>query len=161
MDLIFEEATEQDIPDLTRVMTLAFDDDARKHLGQEKGGPPGYDNGEFFRVWLLPYKESVGYKILSAGTLIGFVLVWILPQGENILGTIFVHPDHQDQGVGSRAWQFVEEHYPETTSWTLHTPGWASKNHHFYEKCGFRKIREEQQPDGMILWVYQKVMQAA
>jgi hypothetical protein len=55
----------------------------------------------------------------------------------------------------------VEEHYPETTSWTLHTPGWASKNHHFYEKCGFRKIREEQQPDGMILWVYQKVMQAA
>ena len=46
MDLIFEEATEQDIPDLTRVMTLAFDDDARKHLGQEKGGPPGYDNGE-------------------------------------------------------------------------------------------------------------------
>jgi len=31
---------EEDIPELSQVMTRAFDDDARKHLGVEKGGPP-------------------------------------------------------------------------------------------------------------------------
>ena len=78
-ELIFEEATEQDIPQLTQVMTHAFDDDSQKHLGRAKGGPEGYDNGDFFRKWLLPYKESVGYKILLAGQVIGGFIVWILP----------------------------------------------------------------------------------
>ena len=102
MDLTFEEATEKDIPELTKVMTRAFDDDAQKHLGLEKGGPPGYDNGDFFRTWLLSYKESVGYKILSDGNVIGGTIVWILETKENFLGTIFIDPDYQDQGVGTR-----------------------------------------------------------
>ncbi|MGD1994471.1 MAG: hypothetical protein PVI59_14855, partial [Anaerolineae bacterium] len=56
--LVFESITEADVPELTAVMTRAFDDDAQKHLGQERGGPPGYDDGEFFRKWLFGYQES-------------------------------------------------------------------------------------------------------
>ena len=44
---------EKDIPDLMRVMTRAFDDDALTYLGESKGGPPGYDDGKFFRKWML------------------------------------------------------------------------------------------------------------
>ena len=55
--LAFEEITEDDISELTGVMTRAFDDDAQKHLGQERGGPEGYDNGDFFwaarAYWIL------------------------------------------------------------------------------------------------------------
>ena len=47
--LSFTLMAESDIPDLTPVMTRAFDDDSQKHLGKEKGGPPGYDNGDFPR----------------------------------------------------------------------------------------------------------------
>jgi predicted N-acetyltransferase YhbS len=158
MDLKFEEATEADIPELTRVMTRSFDDDAQKHLGVEKGGPEGYDDGEFFRKWLLPYEESIGYKISSKGQLIGAVIVWVFDHGDNLLGTIFVDPDYQDQGVGTCAWQFIEESYPDSESWTLRTPSWAVKNHHFYEqKCGFKKTKVEESPDG-VLFVYQKTV---
>jgi len=139
-ELNFQLATENDIPDLTLVMKRAFDDDARKHLGQESGGPPGYDNGEFFRTWLLPFQESVGYKILLDEILIGGIIVWILPDGRNLLGTIFIDPDFQDQGVGGRTWVFIEKTYPETLSWCLGTPSWAVKNHHFYKKCGFNQV---------------------
>ena len=59
MNLTFETILESDVPELTRVMTRAFDDDTQYHLGQEKGGPEGYDTGEFFRTWLFPFKESV------------------------------------------------------------------------------------------------------
>jgi len=161
--LVFEEAGEADIPELTCVMTRAFDDDSRKHLGVEKGGPEGYDDGEFFRRWLLPVEQSIGYKILLDGRVIGGVIVWIFEHEKNTLGTIFIDPDYQDQGIGSRAWRFIEQMYPDTKSWTLGTPSWATKNHHFYEqKCGFNKIGEEETPDHPgTTFIYQKVMAGA
>jgi len=144
LPLSFVEIAEEDLPELTEVMTRSFDDDSRKHRGLERGGPEGYDNGDFFRTWLFPYQESVGYKILSKGQIIGGIIVWILPEGDNILGTIFVDPAYQDRGVGTRTWQFIESTYPETKSWRLATPDWATKNHHFYAvKCGFSKVESD------------------
>lgn len=144
LTITYEEFTEADIPEITAVMQRAFDDDAQKHLGIPSGGPPGYDNGDFFREWLFGYEESIGYKIMADGKAIGAFIVWIYDHGKNSLGTIFVDPDSQDQGVGTRAWQFIEATYPQAKSWRLDTPCWATKNHHFYEnKCGFTKIDEK------------------
>ena len=153
-------AGEKDVPDLTRVMTMAFDDDALTNLGESKGGPPGYDNGEFFRKWMLSYDESIGYKILADNIVIGGFIVWVLPNGENFLGTMFVDPDYQNRGVGTQAWQFIEATYPETKSWTLGTPKWAARNHYFYEKkCGFTKIGEQlDEEEGMLVYMYKKEM---
>ena len=141
--LSFELITEADLPELTVVMTQAFDDDARKHLGQEAGGPEGYDNGDFFRNWLFGYQESVGYEVVLEGEVIGAIIVWILEGAQNVLGTMFVDPRFQDIGVGSQTWRFIESAYPETRSWRLATPDWAIKNHHFYHKCGFRKVESD------------------
>ena len=152
--LLFEEITEADVPELTAVMTRAFDDDTKKHLGQERGGPPGYDDGEFFRKWLFGYDESVGYKIIVDGKVVAGIIVWILEHGHNILGTVFVDPAHQDRGIGTRTWQFIETTYPQTKSWKLETPVWATKNHHFYEeKCGFQRVDTKEDT-----LVYEKTM---
>lgn len=152
--LAFEDFTEKDIPELTEVMTRAFDDDAQKHLGQEKGGPPGYDNGDFFREWLFGYEETVGYKVIADGKAIGGMIVWIFDHGKNTLGTMFVDPAYQDKGIGSQMWAFIEETYPEAKKWQLDTPNWATKNHHFYEhKCGFKKIDEVED-----FYIYRKEM---
>jgi len=140
LQLTFYEITEADIPRLTEVMRRAFDDDAQKHLGQERGGPEGYDTGDFFRTWLFGYEESVGYKVVWDEAVIGGIIVWILPEGHNVLGTIFVDPKYQDMGVGERTWRFIEETYPKTKTWSLATPTWATKNHHFYKKCGFSEV---------------------
>ena len=159
MKLIFKEIKEEDIPELTKIMTRAFDNDAQKHLGVEKGGPPGYDDGEFFRKWLLPYKESIGYKILLEDEVIAGIIVWILPKRKNNLGTIFVDPTYQNRGIGYQTWEFIEKTYPETKSWTLGTPSWATSNHHFYEKCGFIKVREESTDEHPgSNFIYQKIM---
>ena len=94
--LSFSMMTVSDIPEVTLVMKRAFDDDAQKRLGKQSGNPPGYDNGDFFRQWLLPYDESVGYKIIAGEEIFGGIIVWILPEAHNILGTVFVNPDYQD-----------------------------------------------------------------
>ena len=141
-------------------MRQAFDHDAQIHLGIERGGPEGYDNGEFFRRWLFSYDESHGCKILLDGQIVGGFIVWIYEHGNNALGTIFVDPACQDQGIGSRAWAFIEASYPQTKTWSLGTPGWATKNHHFYEaKCGFTKVREEAADDHEgVSFIYQKTI---
>ena len=151
-------ASEKDIPDLTRVMTSAFDDDACMHLDEDKGGPPGYDDGEFFRKWMLGYDESIGYKIIAENIVIGGCIVWVLPTGENFLGTMFVDPAFQNKGVGTQTWQFIEATYPDTKSWTLGTPKWAVRNHYFYEnKCGFTKVGEQlDEEEGMMVYMYKK-----
>lgn len=141
LDLQFEPFLESDIPELTGVMTRAFDDDSRKHLGVDRGGPDGYDNGNFFRKWLFGYKETVGYKVTLNGRAIGGLILWILEGRNNIVGTVFVDPDYQDRGVGTRIWRFIEETYPDTLSWRLETPRFAAKNHYFYEKkWGFTRV---------------------
>jgi GNAT superfamily N-acetyltransferase len=159
--MTFEEIAEADIPDLTEVMTRAFDDDAQRHLGQERGGPEGYDNGDFFRKWLFGYAETDGYKVLHQGKIMGGIIVWILPEGHNIVGTVFVDPALQNRGMGTRLWQFIETRYPQTKSWRLSTPSWATKNHYFYEtKCGFQRVPSDPilgSPEGEF--VYQKEMQ--
>ncbi|MBN2083809.1 MAG: GNAT family N-acetyltransferase [Anaerolineales bacterium] len=162
MNLSFEVITEADIPELPRVMTRAFDDDSRRHLGVDRGGPEGYDNGDFFRKWLFGQTVTEGFKVLFEGAAIGGCIVWIFPTGDNILGTIFIDPDFQDSGAGSAVWKFIEGRYPHTKSWRLATPKFATKNHHFYEiKCGFQRVRSDR-----ILgkpadeFVYRKVMKA-
>jgi len=151
LSLDFLDIVEADVPELTTVMTRAFDAEAQRHLGVERGGPEGYDDGEFFRKWLFGYRESVGYKIVSGGQLIGAFILWIRRGGHYRLGTIFVDPAHQDRGVGTRAWQFIEATYPEARTWRLETPVWATKNHHFYEnKCGFQRAGSSPDGDSVI-----------
>jgi GNAT superfamily N-acetyltransferase len=159
INLTFKEIVEADVPGLTAVMTRAFDDDAQKHLGKERGGPDGYDNGEFFQTWLFSYDESVGYKILAGDQVIGGIIVWILPENHNILGTIFVDPQMQDKGVGQETWHFIERTYPKTKSWRLATPTWATKNHHFYVKCGFVEVESDPMiPAEEGITIYRKEM---
>ena len=154
--LAFEVIGEADIPELTRVMTRAFDHDTQIHLGEERGGPDGYDNGDFLRNWLFGYEESEGHKVVCDEQTIGAVIVWILPRGHNVLGTVFVDPEFQSQGIGTQIWCHVEARYPGTRSWRLETPDLATRNHYFYEaKCGFQRVETDPvvgASDGMVIY---------
>jgi ribosomal protein S18 acetylase RimI-like enzyme len=158
--LVLKEITEEDIPELTRIMTLAFDDDTKTYRGIEKGGPEGYDNGDFFRKWLFSFKETRGFKVILDGQIVGSIIVWIYPHGNNILGNIFVSPEFQSLGIGKAVWNYIEKKYPETKSWVLTTPEYSIRNHHFYEKtCGFTKVDEVPCPEGPWKeYVYRKVL---
>ncbi|MFX0122582.1 MAG: GNAT family N-acetyltransferase [Candidatus Hodarchaeota archaeon] len=158
MNLRYEIATEKDIPKLTKVMTRTFDDDTQKYLGKSKGGPEGYDTGEFFQRWMIEEEDSIGYKVILNEKIIGAFIVFIRDNGENVLGTMFIDPDHQNKGIGTRIWQFIEETYTDAKTWALDTPSWATRNHHFYEKkCGFVKVREQPLGD-WSLFIYHKQM---
>mgnify|MGYP003105919990 CR=1 FL=1 len=140
-DIEFETFTEEDIQKLTLIMKRAFDEDTKIHLGREAGGPTGYDNGDFLRKWGLN-KDSTQYKILLDKKIIGAVILWINKEtNHNTLGTIFVDPELQEKGLGTKIWTKIEKMYPDTIVWNAETPIYSHRNHNFYvNKCGFHII---------------------
>jgi ribosomal protein S18 acetylase RimI-like enzyme len=176
--ICFEKATEGDIPELMKIMKKAFDDEAIRFKGNpEGGGPPGYDDGSFLMKWGFTGdgQNSSGslYKILveteKAEKLVGAFIVFIGEKdgspGDNTLGTIFVDPEWQDRGIGSQAMQYLLATFP-AKRWVLGTPEWATRNHHFYEKNSFTKIREVLDPEldkekgGAYSYIYERVTKA-
>ena len=136
----FEYMQEVDIDNLTLIMKRAFDKDSQEFLGIESGGPEGYDNGEFLRKYGLD-KRSTAYKIIKDNIIVGAIIVWINDEEINYLGNVFVDPAIHDKGIGSIAWNFIEETYPNTLIWRTETPGFSKRNHHFYmKKCGFELV---------------------
>ncbi len=153
----FVEATEADIPALTEVMTRSFNDDSQRFRGEPEGGPDGYNNGRFFRQWM---RFGNCWKIVLGDNLIGaFIVFKDYPQkGSNVLGTIFLDPEFQNQGIGSFTMEYIHETYP-AKRWVLDTPEWHTRNHYFYEKLGYRKVGEQEEPHaGFTLHIYQKDM---
>jgi len=133
--------TENDIGSLTEIMARAFDHDTKIHLGEEKGGPDGYDDGRFLTKWGLN-SPTESFKVLLNGVLIGGVIVWIRKDGLNYLGTIFIDPIFQGRGMGTKIWALIESMYPDAKSWTTDTPAFSTRNHYFYvHKLGFGIIR--------------------
>jgi len=151
--------TEEDIEQLVRIMTRAFDHDTWIHLGKEKGGPDGYDDGRFLRKWGLN-SPTESFKVLLNGTLIGGLILWIRRNGRNYLGTIFIDPPFQGMGIGTKIWRMVESAHPEARSWMTDTPGFAKRNHHFYvHKLGFEIVRiENQGKQKEEIYIFEKKM---
>jgi ribosomal protein S18 acetylase RimI-like enzyme len=149
--ITFERATADDAEALVRIQIAAFHDDARIYPGVEIGGPPGYDSIDNL---LRKIAEDECYKIVHEGQLIGGIVIFDRGQGHFHLDIICIDPDYHNQGIGTRAMQFIEEAYP-ATKWSLDTPDWAVRNRHFYEKLGFVKVGEEALPD-ITLICYEK-----
>lgn len=145
--VVFEKVTRSDIDELTLIMKRAFDEDTRRHLGEEAGGPPGYDNGDFIRKYFFGNGANA-FKASKDNKLIGAVNVFINRNNENFLGNMFVDSSCQDKGLGSTMWKFIESKYPETKKWRTETPGFSKRNHNFYvNKCGFKVVRIENPGD--------------
>jgi GNAT superfamily N-acetyltransferase len=143
MPLEIAPATEEDAPALAIVSKAAFDSDARTHPGIEPGGPPGYDSADVLRSKIA---EHTVFSVRLDGAVVGGIVVQDQGGGTLHLDLLFVDPARHNLGIGSAAMAFLDRSCP-ASRWTLQTPIWATRNRHFYEKFGFRKVGETVAPD--------------
>ena len=145
-----------DVDVLTEVMTRAFDDDAQRHLGVERGGPPGYDSGEFLLRHAFDPRARA-FAAIVEGRIVGAIIVFPGEDGNHVLGCMFTDPEVQRRGIGTALFAYVEEAFP-ARSWTLETPGFAASNHRFYtERCGFQRVGEHGGGEPSAMVVFEKV----
>lgn len=157
MELKFVEPRIENLEEITAVMERAFNDDAQRYLNIPKSGPPGYDNGEFYRKWLFEDSKSQGLLAIYENKVIGASIYWVSTNGESRLGNIFIDPEFQNRGIGKKFWREIENRNGNAKSWILDTPAYAIGNHHFYEKCGFVKTGEcEDGCPGEVSFIFTK-----
>lgn len=154
MTITIKQAILTDAEKLVPVQILAFHHDAKLYPGVDIGGPPGYDSVEAMREKI---ETDECYTIFDDKTCIGGMVIYVKDEGHYHLDLIFIDPAYHNQGIGSRAMQFIEKTYP-AKRWTLDTPKYAIRNQHFYEKFGYVKVREFE-ADDIILIAYEKIIQ--
>jgi ribosomal protein S18 acetylase RimI-like enzyme len=139
VSLTLEPARPDDAAALADVSRRAFDTDAAVG-GSGPGGPPGYDTAAWQRSMMT--KASAYWKVMLGDRLVGGAIVFSYPRGRYYLARIFLDPDFHRQGLGLRAMEALLAAYPEARVWRLETPPWNRRTRAFYEKLGFRVVRE-------------------
>ena len=54
-------------------------------------------------------------------------------------------PEYQGLGIGSKVLKLIEERFPSVKVWTLDTMQQSPRNHHFYEKNGYKLSSEDEE----------------
>lgn len=149
----FELATEEDIEKLIEIAVRAFE----KDLINYGAIPPGIDTAEWHSVKIM---GGMYYKILCDSVVVGAMNLYIREESHYRLGSIFIDPEYQNLGIGSKAIAFIEDKYKHVKKWSLDTPFKNSENQKFYEGKGYKKIGESKIdiPGGklFILFDYEK-----
>lgn len=143
----FVRAKSSDAEKLARASRGAFENDI--HYGAPVrdggvGGPPGYESPDWQRRMM---RKGWYYKITVDNQIVGGFIVFPGAVREYYLGRIFIRPDFQNQGIGTRAMDFMFGQFPLAKNWVLETPAWNQRTRHFYEKLGFQQtdIRYDRQ----------------
>lgn len=149
----FAIAEMKDAEVLREISLGAFYDDLKKYGVL----PPGINSIEWHTSKI---ENGMYYKILVDSVIAGGINLFDLGERHFCLGAIFISPEYQRQGIGSKAIEFIEKKYDWVKRWTLDTPYLNTINHRFYEKHGYRKI-DEIQPQKDVefyLYIYEKQM---
>ncbi|OAB32511.1 hypothetical protein PMSD_16105 [Paenibacillus macquariensis subsp. defensor] len=72
------------------------------------------------------------------------------------LDKLFIHKDYQGKGIGISSMLFIEQQFANVMIRTLYTPHLSFRNHHFYEKLGYEKVKEVQLTSKLKLFKFQK-----
>ncbi len=156
MKIEYTDLKPSEIQALTPLMKAAFDEDTRMHTNLLEDGPWGYDTGELLHC-LLEEKQAISKTIWCEKERIGEYTV--IPKGTvYTLDMLFIDPKYASKGIGTAVLKDIEKAYPDAEQWNVETPAYSTRNRHFYEKCGFKVVREKTYSDGAKSLIFEKYM---
>jgi GNAT superfamily N-acetyltransferase len=127
-----ERATIENAEKLRQVAMQAFAEDTELY----GASPSGVDQIENHREWILKYHY---YKIINDDEIIGGIIV--MPDSDGYaLGALFIIATFQNQGIGTRSVEFIENQYPTVKKWSLCTAYLNDRVRHFYEGLGYKVV---------------------
>jgi GNAT superfamily N-acetyltransferase len=135
--MLIQKAETADLPRILEVQRLAYQEQA--WLCNDFEIPPLTETlGEVLRV----FPSLVMLKAVDDnGDIVGSVRG--RPEGGTChVGRLFVHPDHQGTGIGTRLLREIEKECP-CPRYELFTSSKSLKNLRFYEYYGYRRFAEK------------------
>lgn len=152
MQIHFRQSTFDDIPRLLSIQKAAFLEDLLRYEDFETN--PACESFETLKDNI---EKAHHFTILHEHRhIIGAIDI----RGNNErmhISKIFVDPAIQNKGIGTYSMQYIESIFPDTKLWTLYTPCLSFRNHHLYEKLGYKKVKETPVNDKLVLFKYEKL----
>ena len=86
--------------------------------------------------------DSAIYHIVMNGEKLGGAVLRIDEDTQhNEVIFLYTNANAHGKGIGTKAWQAIEDAFPDTKVWELYTPYFERRNIHFYvNKCGFKIV---------------------
>jgi|NGEPerStandDraft_9_1074522.scaffolds.fasta_scaffold22928_2 ribosomal protein S18 acetylase RimI-like enzyme len=156
LDMIIRRTNVDEAEDILNVQKEAFQADLEKYEDFETSPAT-----EPIKKLLYKINKNIHYTILINDRIIGGAEVRLDSPTECYINRIFVLPQYQDKGLGTRIMNFIENEYPNVMKWTLSTPHKNHRNQHFYEKFGYKKVGEHKVTEELNLIDYMKKMERA
>ena len=151
MELCIRRTYVEEAQDILAVQKEAFREDLERYK-DHKTNPAN----EPIEKLIYKINKNHHYTILIDDIIIGGAEVRLDSEDECYINRIFLSPEYQDSGFGSQIMIFLETEYPSVKKWTLSTPHLNYRNHHFYEKFGFKKVGEHCVTENLSLIDYLK-----
>ncbi|WP_391122655.1 GNAT family N-acetyltransferase [Psychrobacillus sp. L3] len=151
--ITIEKATITDAEKLTEIKKRTFDEEVKKWLPNQDDvidyniQPPGYSSVEMTKYMI---RELEYFKVLQDKEIIGGIIITISGKSFGRIDRIFVDPNYQGKGIGSRVINLVEEEFWNVRTWDLETSSRQINNHYFYEKMGYRTTFESEDEYGYL-----------
>ncbi|MFA8344199.1 MAG: GNAT family N-acetyltransferase [Rhodothermaceae bacterium] len=135
MTVSLKQATSGEAELMKSLSVQAFTSDFEKY----GSFPPGIESFEWHKNEI---EKGHYYKIIDDTKVAGGICVIPSLNDEIEIKYLFISDSFQNKGIGSEVMCLIEKMYTAFKIWNLVTPGEAYRNHHFYEKLGYRKVGE-------------------
>lgn len=103
------------------------------------------------------FQEYYFLKALDEGKIIGSVRARISKPGTCYIGRLIVHPDFQNQGIGTTLMGEIEKIFHECERWELITGHLSEKNIKLYEKLNYNIFKTEKLTTDLNLVYLEKI----
>ena len=153
MDLIVEQATVKDAPEILDLQRRAYLSEAA--IYDEYGIPP---LTQTLDEMLASFETQFFLKVRSKDRIIGSVRAYV-EAGTCFIGRLIVCPDAQNQGIGTRLMKEIEAVFGQARRFELFTGHRSERNLHLYQKLGYRPFRRERVTPSLTLVYLEKVIQ--
>ena len=102
------------------------------------------------------FEEYFFLKALKDKRIIGSVRARMSVPDTCYIGRLIIHPDLQNQGIGTRLMDEIEIKFRECIRWELITGHNSQKNIKLYEKCGYHIYKAEKLTSQLSLIYFEK-----
>ena len=102
------------------------------------------------------FKDHVFLKATIDGRIVGSIRGFE-KDGTCYVSKLMVHPDFQNQGIGTQLMKEIEDTFAACIRFELYTGHKSKKNIHLYEKLGYKTFKSEKATDNLSLIFYEKI----
>ena len=149
--MIIETANKDDLGEILALQKLAYQSEAE--LYDDHSIPPLTQTIEGIEA---DFGSHLFLKAIINGRIAGSVRAY-MNQGTCLVGRLIVHPNLQNQGIGTKLLKAIESHFSGARRFELFTGYRSERNIHLYEKNGYREFRREQASTNIIMVFMEKI----